>query len=76
MKPISTTAAGHRPSPPGYGPAAPSRNATRPIARHGLKAEKMLPNSTDTGTKPTQNVTNTITGAMFELGLCSPAKPA
>ncbi len=52
------------------------RNATRPIARHGLKAAKTLPNSTDTGTKPTQNVTNTITGAMFELGLCSPAKPA
>ena len=52
------------------------RNATRPIARHGLKAAYTLPNSTDTGTKPTQNVTNTITGAMFELGLCSPANPA
>ena len=74
MKPISTTAAGHRPSPPDR--AAGVRNARAPIARHGLKAAKMLPNSTDTGTKPTQNVTNTITGAMFELGLCSPAKPA
>ena len=75
MKPISTTAAGHRPSQTGYGRRA-VRNATRPIARHGLNAEKTLPNSTETGTKPTQNVTNTITGAMFELGLCSPAKPA
>ena len=75
MNPSSTSAAGHRPSQGGYGRRG-SRNRTRPIARHGLNAANTLPNSTETGTKPTQNSTNTITGAMFELGFWLPAKPA
>jgi hypothetical protein len=47
----------------------------RPIARHGLNARKMSPNSTLAGTSPIQKTTNTKVGAKLAAGLCVPSSP-
>jgi hypothetical protein len=47
----------------------------RPTARQGLKARKTSPNSTLSGTSPSQKITKTNVGAKLAAGLCVPRSP-
>ena len=48
----------------------------RPIARHGLNARNTSPNSTLSGTSPSQKITKTKVGAKLADDVCTPVRPA